>query len=387
MFDGTGDAVTGPVELLLEDGVIRAVTTSPPGADRDADVDLDLGDAVLHPGRVDAHTHLCWDPCSDPVGQLQQVDDDALHEQAAAGAAVALAAGVTTVRDLGDRNYVTVRLRDELRTRPSDGPEIVAAGPPLTTTHGHCWFLHGEADTADEIRRGIAARAERGVDVIKMMVTGGNLTPGTSSHESQYRRDLIAVAVEEAHRRGLPVTGHAHGRDGIADAVAAGIDGIEHAGFWTETSAEVLPDVVEQMVRQGTFVTLTPGFAAKGTMDPSEVPPGVAARLPAIVAAIRTMVAAGVRLAIATDAGIASSKTHDALPYALPFVGMAGFTPASGLRAMTSAAADAVGLGHRKGRIAVGYDADLVAVAADPLVEPETLQQPVAVIRAGVRVR
>ena len=158
---------------------------------------------------------------------MQAEDDDALLAAATTGARRALVAGVTTMRDLGDRNYLTTRLRDSFAVHPNEGPELLVAGPPLTPTRGHCWFLGGEADGIDGLRAAVADRVARGVDVVKIMATGGLLTPGRGLHESQYNEAELFAATNAAHAAGVPVTAHAHGGAGIADALAAGVDGIE----------------------------------------------------------------------------------------------------------------------------------------------------------------
>lgn len=109
----------------------------------------------------------------------------------------ALAAGITTIRDLGDRNYLSLTLRDWFREET--GPRIIASGPPITVTGGHCWFLGGEADGEDGVRAAVRDRVARGVDVIKIMATGGNMTPTLGPHQSQYTRAELAAAVDEAH--------------------------------------------------------------------------------------------------------------------------------------------------------------------------------------------
>jgi hypothetical protein len=115
---------------------------------------------------------------------------------------------------------------------------VLVAGPPITPTRGHCWFLGGEADGLDALLRAVAERASRGVDVVKIMATGGMLTPGRALHESQYPRHELAAVTDATHRAGLPLTAHAHGPRGIADAVAVGVDGVEHCSFVGSTGIE-----------------------------------------------------------------------------------------------------------------------------------------------------
>src|SRR5215467_6159275 len=163
MWDGTSDdRVESPLVAVGDDGRIAGVQAGgePP---TDAEV-IDLGDVTLLPGLIDGHQHLIFDAGLDPVGRLDTVDDAEALDGMRLAASVALAGGVTTVRDLGDRNFLAVGLREEFAASPGSGPRLLSAGPPLTTPRGHCWFLGGEATGIDEIRDGVRARAERGVD-------------------------------------------------------------------------------------------------------------------------------------------------------------------------------------------------------------------------------
>jgi len=154
LFDGVN---AGPVErpvVLIETGRIVAVLSGkePPSG---AEV-VDLGVATLLPGLVDSHVHLVFDGSLDPVGHLAAADDSEVLTRMRAGARLALSAGVTTVRDLGDRGYLSLKLRDELADDHTAGPQILAAGPPITTGEGHCWFLGGQTGSgADAVRAAV----------------------------------------------------------------------------------------------------------------------------------------------------------------------------------------------------------------------------------------
>ena len=158
--------------------------------------------------------------------QVGRCDDDGLRARARANARLALEGGVTTLRDLGDRGYVTLDLRDD-----PDLPTILASGPPLTIVQGHCWYLGGECADGDALVAGVRERHERGCDVIKIMATGGAGTPTVPGWVSQFAPDDLRRAVAEAHRLRMPVAAHCHGDDGIAQAVDAGVDTIEHCTF------------------------------------------------------------------------------------------------------------------------------------------------------------
>ncbi len=173
-FTGTTDQVPNDPVLAIEDGRIVEILSRGDVAES-ADV-VDLGNVTLLPGLIDVHQHLAFDASPDPVAQLQADDDAALLERMHRHAHRALDVGITTIRDLGDRGYLSLELRDRF-AGTEVGPRIVASGPPITTPNGHCWFLGGSVEGLDGIRAAVRQRAARGVDVIKIMASGGNMTP------------------------------------------------------------------------------------------------------------------------------------------------------------------------------------------------------------------
>ena len=197
LFDGVDAVAVERPLVLIENGRIAAVQS---GAEPPAEAEVvDLGAATLLPGLIDSHVHLVFDASTDPVGHLDGAGDAEVLTAMRARARIALAAGITTVRDLGDRGYLAVELRDELAADPTAGPLILAAGPPITTGRGHCWYLGGEAiGGVDGVRAAVREHAERGVDVIKLMATGGELTAGTASYVPQFAVAELRAAVDEA---------------------------------------------------------------------------------------------------------------------------------------------------------------------------------------------
>ncbi len=378
LFDGH-QPVDGPATVLIEDGRIVAVGANPPDGVEIAD----LGDDVtLLPGLVDPHQHLCFDAGDDVVNALQAASADELLDRARRAARTALAGGITTVRDLGDRDYVTLALRAELADDPTAGPELLVAGPPITTRGGHCWFLGGEVDDPSQLRAAVAKRAELGVDAIKVMATGGGLTPGSLPHVPQFDRDALITIVDEAHRHGLPVAAHAHAAQGIRDAVAAGVDSVEHCSFIGPEGINRDDDILRALIAAGTIASVTFGI------PPNDLPPPplIGPLIPQLAELARRMWDMGVPITIGSDAGISQLKPHDVLPYGATALTEVGATPVEALTAVTVTAARSCGLADRKGALRAGYDADVLAVRGDPTTDIDALLDVVAVYRAGVRV-
>jgi len=370
VFDG--DEVVAGGGVVLDGPVI-----GDPAAHADEVVDLD--GATLLPGLVDAHQHLVFDGNGTFEEQVAPHDDDTLRQRAHAHARKALAAGITTLRDLGDRGYVTLGLRglDDVGT-------ILAAGPPITRVQGHCWYLGGEADGEAALRAAVRDRAERGCDLVKIMVTGGHGTPGFPMWESQYTTEEVAAVVDEANQVGLPVAAHCHGLAGIESALAAGVASIEHCTFIAGPDGRSTPtdDLLDRLTAARVGVSVSLGNA------PSDLEPPLFVRenMATLVGAITGLLDRGAALCIGTDAGIAPPKPHDVMPWAHVQMTGGGVDPLVSLRAMTATSAEVVGLGASKGRLRAGFDADVLAVDGDPFADPAALLRVVGVWHRGRRV-
>jgi imidazolonepropionase-like amidohydrolase len=368
LFDGTSPNLLPDPTVVLDGSTILSVGSAvavPDGA-----VVVDLAGATLLPGLVDGHVHLIFDASDDPVSSLVSRDDAAAFAAMTSFARAAVRGGVTTVRDLGDRGYLALGVRRAAAADPTL-PEILAAGPPVTTPGGHCHFLGEEAAGVDGVRAAVRARAERGVDIIKIMASGGNMTLGSRPELPQYGLAELRAAVDEAHRHNLPITAHAHATQSIVDGLAAGMDSFEHLTFMTAEGVDPIPDeVLSALARRAVTVGMTLGLAPVPGAAP---PPGMVARRPALVANARRMLAAGVNMIAGTDAGIAPIKPPDVIRWAIPQFQQFGMTAAEALHACTARAATALGLGHRKGHLRPGYDADILAVDGDPLSDPAAL--------------
>lgn len=337
---------------------------------------VDLSGSTVLPGFVDCHQHLCFDGVGTLDEQVSPVDDATLAERARASARTALLGGVTTLRDLGDRSFVTLGLRDD-----PELPTILAAGPPITAPLGHCWYLGGECQGSDELLAALRARAERDCDVVKIMVTGGAMTPTFPLWKAQFTEDEVRLVVDEAHRSGLPVAAHAHGVEGIRIAVDVGVDTIEHCSFMTETMESVPPtELLDDLAESDTAMSATLGRLPGAKYPPVWVEAGIRIR-----EAIGHIHRRGGAVVVGSDAGINVWKPHDVMPHALAPLLEAEMTPIEALRAMTAGGADAIGA-VGKGRLVPGADADLVVVGGDLTSDPTTITDIERVWLAGTPV-
>ncbi|MDL4814806.1 amidohydrolase family protein [Actinomadura opuntiae] len=380
-FDGVRQ-LHGGAAVFVEDGRIRGVEPATAPVPDGWEVADFPGGTVL-PGLIDMHVHLCGDSRNGALdrlagytgAELGAVIDRALRDQAAAG--------VTTVRDLGDRHWTVLERRDRGPERAV--PQIVAAGPPITCPQGHCWSMGGEASGPDGLRAAVRERAERGADVVKVMGSGGVMTAGTEVSLCQFGDDDLRLIVEEAHRAGLPVTVHAHGLAAIEQAVRAGTDGIEHCTCLTESGVRIPEELLDALARQR--ITVCPTLGKAAGVEPAG--PVLAMltrfgmRLEDREGHAAAMYRAGVRLVSGADCGISAGKAHGILPSAIACLVSGGVPAADALASATSRAAEECGLGDRKGLLRAGHDADLVVVDGDPLTDIGALARVTAVMIRG----
>jgi imidazolonepropionase-like amidohydrolase len=386
LIDGTGSAARRGVQIAVRDG--RILDVGPAGdVPSDATV-LDYSDAAIVPGLIDCHVHLAFSAGVDPLADLYAEDDAALLLHATANARTALAAGITTVRDLGDRNGVARALRDGIKRGIVAGPRIMTAGAPITITGGHCHFLGMQADSKSDVTRAARQQIRDGVDCLKIMASGGRMTPGTNPKLPQYSVGQLKAAVGEARRAGLTIAAHALSARSIRRAAEAGVDTVEHCNWLDRDQGLAFDESTAVLMAENGVAfdpTLTPvqsflNFEPELLSDVQKA--AIAIRLE-LIEVFRRMLELGVTLVAGTDAGTRRS-TLDRLPGELElYVEQLGLTPVAAIASATGVAASKLGLGAEIGTVQAGRAADLTVVEGDPSVEIGVLKQARAVIQAG----
>ena len=350
---------------------------------------IDLSDSTVLPGLIDTHTHITGDPTLPPYHGYG-ISDPRAALKGAANARVTLLAGVTTIRDVGASGFTDVALRDAINDGDVPGPRILASGPSLGITGGHCddnllapQFDHqaeGVADGEDGVRHAVRRNVKYGADVIKFCGTGGVFSKGTSVGAQQYTAAEMAALIDEAHMHGRKVAVHAHGAGGIKTAIRAGVDTVEHASLIDDEGLKLAKQA-------GTFLTMdiynTEYTQAEG---PKRGELEEFLRKDREVAEIqrenfRKAVRAGVKLTFGTDAGVCPHGDQ-----AKQFAVMVryGMTPLQAIQAATIVSAEAVGLRGEIGVLAAGHAADIIAVKSDPLADVRALERVHFVMKEGV---
>jgi imidazolonepropionase-like amidohydrolase len=381
VFDGISEQVVENGAVVVEDGHITSV-----GPTRDlsnAEV-VDLGDATLLPGLIDAHVHLVWSASAEPHEVVERESRALTTLRCAANAALHLRAGVTTVRDVGATDGLSVDIARAVELGVLPGPRVVAAGRAIAMTGGHGWFIGREADGAEAVRHAVRSELKAGAECIKLMASGGVYGHAEEPGSPQLTIEEMRAGVEEAHKAGRKVAAHAYSVEAINNALDAGVDSIEHGSYIDQTTAE-------RMREQGTY--LVPTMSVYEAMNekgpelgaPEYIQRKTAEVLEASRKAFRLALEAGVPVAAGTDCG-APGHPHGTLPEELRLMVEAGATPLKALRYGTSAAADLLGLGEEVGTLEPGKKADLLAVGDDPLRDIGALRAVRLVLRDGSEV-
>lgn len=397
LFDGKSNALVKPGIVVVTDGKIFAAGDKaevPAGAEV-----IDLGDATLLPGFIDAHTHLTgmysedWkqsalDSMQKPIAEMAL--------DASVNARVTLMAGFTTVRDVGSGNQIDVGLRNATRNGKVPGPRMLVSVHAIGSTGGHCdhtggfrqgFFgkeidpLEGVINGADQARYAVRVDHKYGADMIKVCATGGVLSLGDDVDTSQLTQEELNAIVDEAHALRMKTAAHAHGAEGAKRAIRAGVDSIEHGSFLDD-------EALEMMKARGTYLVPTL-LAPQGLQEKFDrgvyMPPAIAEKARKAIAAIRSTfqraLAKGVKIGLGTDAAVYPHGRNAEEFHLMVDLGM---KPIDALKAGTSADADLLGLPEKIGALEAGKIADVVAVPGDPFENIRQTEHVFFVMKDGV---
>jgi len=397
MFDGKSDRLTAPGVVVVVAGQIQAVGAGaavPDGAQM-----IDLGDATLLPGFMDAHTHLSMqasdDWKQDEINSLRKTVPE-LALDATEYARKTLMAGFTTVRDVGASDYIDVGLRNAIRDGKIPGPRMLVAVHAIGATGGHCdgsaGFRHGlfaketgpedgVINSPDEARAAVRLNIKYGADVIKTCATGGVLSLTDDVDTPQLTQAELDALVDEAHALRRKTAAHAHGATGAKRAIRAGIDSIEHGTFMDD-------EALDMMKARGTV--WNPTLAATWWLSQElerghYLPPEIAAKartaIDAIHATFRKGLAKGVKIGFGTDAGV---YPHGLNAVEFGLMVSLGMKPVDALKTATSVDADLLGLANKLGTLEAGKLADVVAVPGDPTMDIHQTEKVLFVMKGGV---
>ena len=378
--------------IVIEGGKIVSVGASAEVKTSAGDQIIELPQATVLPGLIDAHTHLDEGPENHGYPRLAvSVPRHALI--GARNARATLEAGFTTVRNVGADGFSDVALRDAINAGDIPGPRMLVSGPALSITGGHCdnnllpFEYHatgdGVADGIAAVQHKVRENIKYGADLIKVCATGGVLSQGDDPQASQYTLEEMKAIVADAHRLGRRVAAHAHGAQGILWASEAGVDSVEHGSYIDDAG-------IAEMKKNGTYLVPTL-YVAQWVVDNAERMHLTAnmldkARevLPIARKKVARAFAAGVKVAFGTDAGV---YPHGTNAHEFAVMVKVGLSPLQAIQAATVNAADLMGWPGRVGTVEAGKWADIIAVDGDPLQDVTTLERVKFVMKGGVVVK
>ena len=399
LFDATNDAVHQNMVITIEGERIKSVAPAasapiPTGANV-----IDLSKATVLPGLIDCHTHLS--ARADRYNEIYRFKDTPFDHAffAVVNAQKTLEAGFTSVRDVGSPPFLAVDLRNTINEGLIPGPRIVASGPGISITGGHGDLNNFSpqtrvsmfpdernfqiADDENQLRHVVRAQVKYGVDVIKILATGGVLSKGDGPGAPQYTFEELKAAAETAHMAGRKIAAHAHGTEGIKNSILAGIDSIEHASLIDDEGLRLAKEhgtyLVMDIYNDDYILNEAPKVGLPQENIDKEKMVGRLQR-----ENFAKAVKAGVKMAFGTDAGVYPHGDNARQFYYMVKFGM---TPAQAIRTATFNAADLIGRSADVGTIEVGKYADIIAVQADPLADVRALEHVDFVMKGGTVVK
>ncbi|TDJ17815.1 MAG: amidohydrolase family protein [Gammaproteobacteria bacterium] len=362
IVDGIGGTLTRHGVLLEGERIARIAPISEFEGYRGEEVVLDDATTLL-PGLIDCHVHLCFDGEPNPGEVAEKMRPGAVAVRALANAQRSLSGGITAIRDCGGKDYLEFAARDACNRGQFQGPTIRASGRMICMTGGHGNRFGRVADGIEEVVKAVREQVHAGSDLVKIMATGGVMTPGVDPEDAHYSAEEMAAGIAEGHRFHKPCASHAQGTEGILNAVRGGIDSIEHGIFLSD-------QCIEEMLERRTYLVPTlsalKNILAAGDQGIPEYVLEKATRVSEThQRSIKMFYEAGGRIAMGTDAGTPFNH-HGENAQELRYMVDVGISPMDAIIFSTANAADLMRL-EKTGRIQAGAAADLLVVEGNPL--------------------
>jgi imidazolonepropionase-like amidohydrolase len=369
---GTGKVI-GRGTVAVDSNVITYVGPTKRFKISKKDTLFDISGKTILPGLIDAHVHLCLDGSPDPMTSLLKDSIPQLTLKAADHARRTLNAGVTTIRDMGGRDYVDLAIRDGIESGLLQGPRIICGGRVVCMTGGHGWQFGREADGTDEIREAVREQLKAGADFVKLIATGGVMTKGVDPGATQFTLEELLAGVEEARKAGRRTATHAQGTEGIKNSLWAGVNSIEHGFFLDDEAIELMLEMKAYLVPtlnapyqiiRGGVKRGVPRYAVEKSKSVMKIH----------FQSVRRAHKSKIPIAMGTDAGT-PFNCHGENLKEMELLVKAGMTPMEAVVATTKIASEVLGLEKKIGTLEKGKLADLIVVDGNPLKDIQLLQK------------
>ncbi len=381
LIDGTGKEILKGATLTTKNGVIEEIGIGKSCSCTEECNVVDLENKYVMPGMIDAHVHMFSDSDPDLFGKMVKYNEVDFIIMAIKNLERQLKSGVTFIRDAGGIKHYGIKLKKYLQDGTIKGPDVYCAGKIITMTGGHGHIMGREADGPDEVRKAVREQLKAGADVVKVISSGGVLTPGVDVNAYQFNVDELSAAVEEAHKAGRKVMTHCHSTQGIKNSVLAGIDSIEHTTLLDEEGAGM-------MAEAGTYMVPTLAAVHFIVVNGEEggIPKSVVDKAKEVYEqhqeSFKYALDYKLNIAMGTDAGT-PFNLHGNSAFELFLMTKAGMSPMEAIVTSTKNSSELIGIDKQYGTLEVGKFANLIVLDENPLDNIETIQNPVAVYKKG----
>ena len=401
LIDGTGRTPERDTAIVIEGERIKLICSFNEAQQLSKSGDatiIDASDKFVIPGLIDSHVHLSFSAGRNPTFDAIHDSDDQLMIRQVKNAQTALRAGITTVRDCGSRGMSLLALRDAINSGFIEGSRIFASGIAVTSTGGHCHFLGGEADSSDEIIKLVRTLSRERADYIKVMLSGGNMTPGSNPQITQYTLEQAETLVRTAHELGKTVAAHVLNKLSIQIAVDAGIDTLEHCAFLDKSGMSDFDQrCIKKAVEKGLYISPAMNYGTLAgyvptpgeDLESSQVKQKIAfweELTKTRFATTRTMVQMGAKIIGGTDAGTKNTGFEDYWKSLAALNERCGMSSMQVIESATRLPAEAMGIDDETGTLQPGKVADLVILNENPLLSMKNLTDISDVFFKGKRV-